>query len=249
LELRRKSNTQCLICKDDPTLGNPKNRASTEDTSRCRYHRAAPSGENHLNPAGKLTFSWPKELHDSPTYAIGTADKDDVNYKEGVFVGYRYFDTRKLTPQVPFGFGLSYSAFALSDLTITQTLRGFHVTVNVKNLSSRSGSQVVQLYLAPLKLFVPRPVHELRGFQRLTLQPGEMGQVSFDLEATSFRHWDTEAHAWTDDPGDYAVQIGDSSRNLHAHINVPSSISKEKMSATGACTGSTERAYQEKTTL
>ena len=203
-----------------------------------------------INPAGKLTFSWPKDLNDSPTYAIGTADKDDVNYKEGVFVGYRYFDTRKITPQFPFGFGLSYSTFRLSDLTITQSERGFHVTVDVKNVSSRPGAQVVQLYLAHQDLIVPRPVHELRGFRRLSLQPGETEQVSFDLEATGFRHWDTETHAWTDDTGDYVVQIGDSSRNLplQAHINVSPSISKDKMSATGACTGSTERAYQEKTT-
>jgi hypothetical protein len=87
-----------------------------------------------INPAGKLTFSWPKQLKDSPTYSIGTADKDNVNYKEGIFVGYRYFDTHNVTPQFPFGFGLNYSDFTYSGLTIVRTTsQGFHVSLNVKN--------------------------------------------------------------------------------------------------------------------
>ncbi|MDR3727644.1 MAG: glycoside hydrolase family 3 C-terminal domain-containing protein [Terracidiphilus sp.] len=189
-----------------------------------------------INPAGKLTFSWPKQLKDSPTYSIGTADKDNVNYKEGIFVGYRYFDTRDIAPQFPFGFGLNYSDFTYSGLTAVRSPQGFHVSLSVKNVSARSGAQVVQLYIAPTESTAPRPVHELRGFRRLTLKPGEMGQVSFDLDASSFRHWDTEAHAWRNDPGDYIVQVGDSSRDLplQAHVIVPISKDEDGMRATTA---------------
>ena len=167
-----------------------------------------------INPAGKLTFSWPKQLKDSPTYSIGTADKDNVNYKEGIFVGYRYFDTRDIAPQFPFGYGLNYSDFTYSGLTAIRSPQGFHISLSVKNVSTRIGTQVIQLYVAPTKSTAPRPVHELRGFQRLALNPGETGRVSFDLDATSFRHWDTATHAWRSDPGDYVIQVGDSSRNL-----------------------------------
>jgi beta-glucosidase len=187
-----------------------------------------------INPAGKLTFSWPKQLKDSPTYSIGTADKDNVNYKEGIFVGYRYFDTRDIALQFPFGFGLSYSDFACSGLATVRTAQGIHVSLNVKNISLRAGAQVVQLYVAPPKSTVPRPLHELRGFQRLALNPGEAGQVSFDLDATSFRHWDTATHAWQYDPGDYIIQVGDSSRNLplQTHVTISAPVDKGDVSAT-----------------
>jgi beta-glucosidase len=186
-----------------------------------------------INPAGKLTFSWPKQLKDSPTYSIGTADKDNLNYKEGIFVGYRYFDTRDIAPEFPFGFGLSYSDFDYSGLAVVQSARSIHVSLNVKNASSRVGAQVVQLYIAPQESAVPRPAHELRGFQRLVLNPGETRQVSFDLDATSFRHWDTATHAWKNDSGDYFVQVGDSSRNLpqQAHVKVSIHMVKDEINA------------------
>ena len=190
-----------------------------------------------INPSGKLTFSWPKQLKDSPTYSIGTADKDNVNYKEGIFVGYRYFDTRDIVPQFPFGFGLSYSNFTYSGLSANRSPQRFHISLEVKNVSGRVGAQVVQLYVAALKSKVPRPVHELRGFQRLTLNPGETARVSFDLDATSFRHWETTTHAWRKDPGDYIIQVGDSSRHLvlQTHVTVSASARNDDMivAATG----------------
>jgi beta-glucosidase len=189
-----------------------------------------------INPAGKLTFSWPKQLKDSPTYSIGTADKDNVNYKEGIFVGYRYFDTRDIAPQFPFGYGLSYSDFTYSGLTAVLSPKGVHISLSVKNVSARFGAQVVQLYVAPSKSTAPRPIHELRGFQRLTLNPGERVQVSFDLDATSFRHWDTDTHAWRNDSGDYIIQAGDSSRNLplQTHVSISTPIVKDNKGATMA---------------
>jgi beta-glucosidase len=179
-----------------------------------------------FNPGGKLTFTWPKELKDSPTYSIGTADKDNVDYKEGVFVGYRYFDTRKVAPQFPFGFGLSYSRFSFSGLSMAQFAQGVHVSLDVKNVSKRLGSEVVQLYVAPSSSPVPRPSHELRGFQKITLDPGEVRRVSFDLDSHSFRHWDVTTHKWKIDPGDYEIQVGDSSRNLPLDKHIVFSGSK-----------------------
>lgn len=187
-----------------------------------------------INPAGKLTFSWPKELKDSPTYFIGTADKENVNYKEGVFVGYRYFDTRNIAPQFPFGFGLSYSTFAYSGLTIIRAAHGFDVSVNVTNTSSRAGAEVVQLYVEPPKSVVARPVHELRGFQRLHLDPGQSAQATFTIDETSFRHWDMATHGWERDPGDYIIQVGDSSRDLplQAHVTVSPISDRSEVSTT-----------------
>ncbi len=195
-----------------------------------------------INPAGKLTFSWPKQLKDSPAHSIGTADKDNVNYKEGIFVGYRYFDTRDVEPQFPFGFGLSFSDFVYSRLTIAHTARGVHVSLDVRNTSERAGTEVVQVYVAPPKSTVSRPVHELRGFQRLTLKPSETAQVSFDLDATSFRHWDTASHAWKNDPGNYIVQAGNSSRNLplQTQVAVSDTIGKEILSAAATAAQSWE---------
>jgi beta-glucosidase len=191
-----------------------------------------------INPAGKLTFSWPRKLSDSPTYSIGTADKDNVNYKEGIFVGYRYFDSRDVAPQFPFGFGLSYSDFSYSELETVGTDQGIHVSLKVKNISSRPGAQVLQLYVAPSSSTVPRPSHELRGYKRVTLSPGEMAQVTFDLDMTSFRHWDSSVHAWKTDPGDYVIQVGDSSRSLplqaHIAISVPANTSEASAAAAGA---------------
>ena len=186
-----------------------------------------------INPAGKLTFSWPKQLKDSPTYSLGTADKANVNYKEGVFVGYRYFDTRDIAPEFPFGFGLSYSDFEYSGLAVEKAAQAIHVSLKVKNTSLRRGAQIIQLYVAPQNSAVPRPVHELRGFQRLELNSGETEQVSFDLDATSFRHWDTESHAWRNDPGDYIIQVGDSSRGLplQTHVNISGLLTKDEVNA------------------
>jgi beta-glucosidase len=191
-----------------------------------------------INPAGKLTFSWPKQLKDSPTYSIGTADKDNVNYREGIFVGYRYFDTRAIAPEYPFGFGLSYSDFDYSGLTAVRSVQSIHVSLNVKNTSSLPGSQVIQLYVAPQKAEVIRPVHELRGFKKITLNPGETRQVFFDLDATSFRHWDTTTHAWRGDPGDYILQVGDSSRDLplQTHVSISLPVVKDEMNAGAAGT-------------
>jgi beta-glucosidase len=191
-----------------------------------------------INPAGKLTFSWVRKLSDSPTYSIGTADKENVNYKEGIFVGYRYFDTRGIDPQFPFGFGLSYSDFSYSNLAAVRTSQGVHVSLNVKNISSRSGAQVLQLYVAPPKSTVPRPSHELRSFKRLALNPGKAAQVTFDLDETSFRHWDSTAHAWQNDLGEYIIQVGDSSRNLplSAHVTISAPVNKSDASATASGT-------------
>ena len=173
-----------------------------------------------INPAGKLTFSWPKQLKDSPTYAIGSADFDNVNYKEGIFVGYRYFDTRDVAPQFPFGFGLSYSQFRYSDLHAQPAGENVRVTLHVQNTSRRTGTEIVQVYVAPPKSLADRPVHGLRGFARVELAAGEGRDVTLDLDANSFQHWDTPAHAWIRDPGTYTIEAGSSSRDLPLHASV-----------------------------
>lgn len=138
----------------------------------------------------------------------------------------------------PFGYGLNYSHFTYSGLTAVRSPQAFHISLSVKSISTRCDAQVVQLYVAPTKSAAPRPVHELRGFQRLKLNPGEMGQVSFDLDVTSFRHCDTTTHAWKGDLGDYIIQVGDSSRNLplQTHVSISNPIAADDQSATLAGT-------------
>ena len=189
-----------------------------------------------INPAGKLTFTWPKQLLDSPTYSIGTADTNSVHYKEGVFIGYRYFDTNNITPQFPFGYGLSYSSFRFSKLKATASSHSVHVTLQVKNESSVAGAEVVQLYVSPRKPAISRPVHELKGFRRIALHAGESAQVSFTLDAGSFAYWDTWTHSPKTDPGEYVIEGGDSSRNLplHTSLHLPAFLSDNSAQETAA---------------
>ena len=140
-----------------------------------------------VNPSGRLSETFPNRLEDTPCYLTYGKGKDHAEYREGVFVGYRYYTTRDMDVQYPFGYGLSYTTFGYSDLTTdkneltdTETLS---VSVDVENTGDRAGKEVVQLYVAPVNSEVPRPVRELKGFEKITLEPGEKKSVAL--------HWTT----------------------------------------------------------
>ena len=169
-----------------------------------------------VNPSGKLPVTFPKALQDSPAYTNYPGENLHVEYGEGLYVGYRGFDKRKIEPLFPFGFGLSYTTFEYSELKVSPAGDTIHVSVRVRNSGSRAGAEVVQLYLQPPPSKVDRPVKELKGFSRVMLQPGEAKQVSFELGKADRSYYDAGAHDWVAQPGRFSVLIGASSRDIRA---------------------------------
>ncbi|WP_044296504.1 glycoside hydrolase family 3 C-terminal domain-containing protein [Robinsoniella peoriensis] len=176
------------------------------------------------NPCGRLAETFPIRLEDNPSYLYYLGEGDKVEYREGVFVGYRYYDNKKMDVLFPFGHGLSYTSFVYSNLVLdkenmkdTETLR---VTVDVTNAGTIKGKEVVQLYVAPLNGSIIRPVRELKGFDKIELNPGETKTVSFELEKRAFAYFDMEAGDWKVENADYEIQIGKSSRDIVAAASV-----------------------------
>lgn len=155
----------------------------------------------HANPCGKLAESWPYTYEDVPSSEI-YGKTTDALYQEGIYVGYRYYDKAGIAVRWPFGYGLSYTEFAYSDLVAD----GDTVTVTVKNIGKRSGAEVVQLYVAAPQDGLHRPVRELKGFRKIFLQPGESQAVTFRLTDHSFAVWQS---GWKVPAGQYIVCIGE----------------------------------------
>lgn len=158
-----------------------------------------------VNPSGKLTESWPMEYRN--VISKDTFGKRNVEYRESIYVGYRYYDKANIPVRFPFGHGLSYTSFTYSDLHID----GNTVTATVTNSGNVPGDEVVQLYMAPPQDGIHRPVQELKGFARVELQPGESKRVSFELNERSFAVW---LDGWKVLPGRYEVRIASSSRDI-----------------------------------
>lgn len=170
------------------------------------------------NPSGKLPASFPKRLEDSPAYGHYPGNDLKVEYAEGIYVGYRYFDSKNVEPQFPFGFGLSYTTFAYSDLEATQSTTSgdqlVDVTMQIRNTGSRPGAEVVELYVHDGHSKIDRPAHELKGFKRVELKPDQSQTLRFTLDRAAFSYWDPATHAWTADDGEFEIQIGASSRDI-----------------------------------
>ena len=180
-----------------------------------------------VNPSGKLAETFPIKLEDNPSFLNFPVADHKVNYAEGVFVGYRYYDTKKMDVLFPFGYGLSYTEFEYSNLVVTPK-EGFDapdfdvvginsgatVSVDVKNVGSRAGKEIVQLYIADKTGVINRPVHELKGFEKVSLEPGETKTVTFELDKRSFAWYCEKVGDWYASNGKYTVEIGKSSRDI-----------------------------------
>ncbi|MGE7632306.1 glycoside hydrolase family 3 C-terminal domain-containing protein [Bacillus paramycoides] len=173
------------------------------------------------NPSGKLAETFPKVLSDNPSYLNFPGEGDKVEYKEGVFVGYRYYDMKNIEPLFPFGFGLSYTNFEYSNLSIdkkeikdTDTVS---VRVNVKNTGSTVGKEIVQLYIKDVESTMIRPEKELKGFEKVALQPGEEKTVSFTLNKRSFAYYNVELKDWHVETGEFEILVGKSSKEIVLH--------------------------------
>jgi beta-glucosidase len=171
-----------------------------------------------VDPGGRLPVTFPNALADEPT--SGDPEKypgidENVYYKEGVFVGYRWFDQHKLTVAFPFGYGLSYTNFAFSNLALDERAGKLVASFDVRNTGSRPGWAVPELYIAmPSSKDVPQPPEQLKGYSKLQLDPGKTKRVSIVLDDRAFSYWDTKSHGWQVAPGCYGLSVGSSSRDL-----------------------------------
>jgi len=174
------------------------------------------------NPSGKLPVSLPKRFEDSPAFGNYPGENLRVDYSEGIYVGYRYFDTKNVEPAFPFGFGLSYTTFEYSNLRVIHavtksgTLKYEHdmVDLDVKNTGGRDGAEVVELYVHDGHSKIDRPAHELKGFKRVELKVGETKKVQFDLDRAALSYWSPEKKDWVAEPGKFEVQVAASSRDI-----------------------------------
>lgn len=168
------------------------------------------------NPSGKLTVSWPRQLKDNPAY-IHYPGWKDVHYGEGLFVGYRYYDTKGIEPLFPFGHGLSYTQFAYTDLKLPAEVHPgeeFDLTLTVKNTGDDPGKEIVQVYLRDVDSTLIRPAKELKGFEKVALAPGESKTVLFTLNPRALSYYDPHQHIWVAEAGEFEVLIGSSSRDI-----------------------------------
>ena len=170
------------------------------------------------NPSGKLPVSFPKKWEDSPAYGHYPGENLKVDYAEGIYVGYRYFDTKNVEPLFPFGFGLSYTTFEYSGLKVSPGKvsgeQPVEVRLKVKNAGSRAGAEVVELYVHDGHSKIDRPVRELKGFRRVELKPGEEQTVRFTLDRAALSYWSPGKKAWVAEPGRFDIQVGASSRDI-----------------------------------
>lgn len=179
-----------------------------------------------VNPSGKTPFTWPASLQDVGAHKLNTypgtwrADKKiiDEEYKEGIYVGYRWADKEKTKPQFAFGHGLSYTTFKLSNAranAASMTRDGkITFTVNVKNTGKRAGAEVVQLYIHDVKASLDRPEKELKGFSKVWLQPGESKDVDITIDNSALSFYDEATQSWVSESGDFIALIGNAADNL-----------------------------------
>lgn len=168
-----------------------------------------------VNPSGKLPFSYIQDRSESPTFT-GYQNKNlKVNYTEGVFVGYRYYDKNNVEPLFPFGHGLSYTTFKYSGQNVERTgADSVTVSFKVENIGKVAGEEVAQVYVGQKNCSGPRPVKELKGFAKVKLAPGETQTVLIPLNARSFQYFDADKRAWVLKPGSFNISVGASSRDL-----------------------------------
>ncbi|MBK1809972.1 glycoside hydrolase family 3 C-terminal domain-containing protein [Clostridium sp. YIM B02505] len=188
-----------------------------------------------VSPSGKLAETFPKKLCHNPSYLNFPGDDEKVEYKEGVFVGYRHYDTRDIEPLFPFGYGLSYSSFEYSDIkldkksiTDEQTVT---VTVKVKNTGDIEAKEIVQLYVKDVESSISRPEKELKGFEKVSLKPGEEKTVAFTLDKRAFAYYNVNLKDWHIETGSFEILVGKSSRSivLRETLEVQSTVTLKKV--------------------
>ena len=163
-----------------------------------------------VNPCGKLAETWPLTYADIPSAADFATRRKTVEYREGLYIGYRYFTTAEKAVRFPFGYGMSYTTFAYSDLAADEQ----GVSLTVTNTGSVAGTEIVQLYVAKKNSELFRPAKELKGFARVTLAPGEKQRITITLDDKAFRFWNVKANRWEIEGGEYELLVGASVEDI-----------------------------------
>lgn len=163
-----------------------------------------------VNPCGKLAETWPLAYADIPSAADFATRRKTVEYREGLYIGYRYFTTAEKAVRFPFGYGMSYTTFAYSDMAADEQ----GVSLTVTNTGSVAGTEIVQLYVAKKSSELFRPVRELKGFARVTLAPGEKQRITITLDDKAFRFWNVKANRWEIEGGEYELLVGASVEDI-----------------------------------
>lgn len=177
-----------------------------------------------VNPSGKLCFTFPVSLAKSPAHSLGEfGTVGEVNYTEGLYVGYRYNDKKKIKPLFPFGHGLSYTTFSYGKIKIDRKAMDVNGTIELKiditNTGTREGAEVVQLYIEDVKSTLDRPVKELKGFEKVFLKPGETKTVSFEVTKELLSYFDDSKHEWVAEPGTFKAHMAASSADIKQTVN------------------------------
>jgi beta-glucosidase len=186
-------------------------------------HALADVLSGDVSPSGKLPTTFPVRIEDTPAYTSYPGERGQVRYGEGVFVGYRWYDARRIEPRYCFGHGLSYTTFALdapnvssAEVSMDALREGatVRVVVPVRNTGARRGAEVVQCYVHDADATVARPPQELKAFAKVWLDPGESGEAVLELDRRAFAFWDVTTDDWVVEPGAFELRIGTSSRAI-----------------------------------
>jgi beta-glucosidase len=173
-----------------------------------------------VNPSGKLPQTFPLHLEDNPAYLNYPGENGKVTYGEGLFVGYRYYEKKKIAPLFPFGHGLSYTTFQYGPLTLSASEMDpqstLAVSVDVTNTGKLAGQEVVQLYLHDLASKLHRPEKELKGFTKVELQPSERKTVRFEIGREALAYYDDLERSWVAEAGEFEAQVGSSSQDIRS---------------------------------
>ena len=168
-----------------------------------------------VNPSGKLPFSFIKNTDQSPAFKDYLNPDLKIKYSEGVFVGYRYLDKNKLEPEFPFGFGLSYTTFEYNNIKVKDLgKKMYEISAEIKNTGKIKGNEIAQLYLSDKESSVPRPLKELKGFSRVSIEPGETKTIVMKLKERDFAFWDIVSNNWKVEPGEFELLVGSNSRDI-----------------------------------
>ncbi|NPD88725.1 MAG: glycosyl hydrolase [Asgard group archaeon] len=181
-----------------------------------------------VNPSGKIPLTFPKQLKDSPAHkSTKTFPGEDlkVYYEEGIYIGYRYFEKENIEPLFPFGFGLSYTTFGITNAVsdkdkLNSKEDSLKITVDVTNTGERAGSEVIQIYSEAPSKVIDRPLKELVGFEKVFLKKGEKKKVKIQIKATDLAFYDTKEADWNIEQGKHILHIGNSSTNISAKIEI-----------------------------
>ena len=170
------------------------------------------------SPSGKLPTTFPVRLEDNPAYINYPGENGKVRYGEGIFVGYRYYDKKKIAPLFPFGHGLSYTTFQYSNLKLNAKSvtpdQSLKVKVDITNAGKVAGKEIVQLYVRDVKSTFARPEKELKAFEKVELKPKQTKTITFTLDREAFWYFDTAKNAWATEPGEFEILVGASSRDI-----------------------------------